>query len=95
MSDNQKTNDNQGRNDSELIPPSCSVIRMRYLVDVQRLNGVWQNVESLRDEAQAMAKEHEWKVWLTENTKTWKDTRIVRETVVHEILPNAEARREA
>jgi hypothetical protein len=33
MSDNQKTNDNQGRNYSELLRPSCSELLLRQAAD--------------------------------------------------------------
>jgi hypothetical protein len=65
-----------------------SVISVRYLVDVQSLSGIWQNVEIRATEEAAREKEAEWKEWLTENRKTWKDIRIVKESTVQEVLQN-------
>ncbi len=66
-----------------------SVTRVRYMVDVQSLSGIWQNVEMRATEEAAREKEAEWKEWLTENRKTWKDIRIVKESTVQEVLQNA------
>ncbi len=65
-----------------------SVTRVRYMVDVQSLSGIWQNVEIIATEEAAREKEAEWKEWLTENRKTWKDIRIVKESTVQEVLQN-------
>jgi len=65
-----------------------SVTRVRYMVDVQSLSGIWQNVEIRATEESAREKEAEWKEWLTENRKTWKDIRIVKESTVQEVLQN-------
>lgn len=67
-----------------------SVTRVRYMVDVQSLSGIWQNVEIRATEEAAREKEAEWKEWLTENRKTWKDIRIVKESTVQEVLQNKE-----
>ena len=68
-----------------------SVIRVRYLVDVQSLSGIWQNVEIRATEDAAREKEAEWKEWLSENKKTWKDIRIIKESTMQEVLQNAQA----
>lgn len=67
-----------------------SVTRVRYMVDVQSLSGIWQNVEIRATEEAAREKESEWKEWLTENRKTWQNIRIVKESTVQEVLQNAE-----
>lgn len=66
-----------------------SLTRVRYMVDVQSLSGIWQNVEIRATEEAAREKEAEWKEWLTENRKTWKDIRIVKESTVQEVLQNS------
>jgi hypothetical protein len=65
-----------------------SVIRVRYRVDVQSVSGRWDNVEIRDDEAIARRDEAEWRSWLNENRKTWKDIRIVKETTTAEVLQN-------
>ena len=65
-----------------------SVTRVRYMVDVQSLSGIWRNVEIRETEEAAREKGAEWKEWLTENRKTWKDIRIVKESTVQEVLQN-------
>jgi len=65
-----------------------SVTRVRYMVDVQSLSGIWQNVEIIATEEAAREKAAEWKEWHTENRKTWKDIRIVKESTVQEVLQN-------
>ena len=72
-------------------PSSCSVIRVRYRVDVQSVSGRWDNVEIRDDEAIARRYEAEWRSWLNENRKTWKDIRIVKETTTAEVLQNSQA----
>ncbi len=71
-------------------PEAGSVTRVRYLVDVQSLSGIWQNVEIRATEEAAREKEAEWKEWLTANTKTWKDIRIIKESTVQEVLQNVQ-----
>lgn len=65
-----------------------SVIRVRYLVEVQSVSGIWQNVEIRGSEETAREKEAEWKEWLSENKKTWKDIRIIKESTMQEVLQN-------
>jgi hypothetical protein len=71
---------------SPLDAAACSVIRVRYRVDVQSVSGRWDNVEIRDDEAIARRDEAEWRSWLNENRKTWKDIRIVKETTTAEVL---------
>ena len=73
---------------SELASSGCSVIRVRYRVDVQSVSGRWDNVEIRSEEAIARRDEAEWRSWLNENRKTWKDIRIVKETTTAEVLQN-------
>ncbi len=71
-----------------LASASGSVIRARYRVVVQSVSGRWDNVEIRDDEAIARRDEAEWRSWLNENRKTWKDIRIVKETTTAEVLQN-------
>jgi len=71
-------------------PVAGSVIRVRYLVDVQSVSGIWQNVEIRGSEETAREKEAEWKEWLSENKKTWKDIRIIKESTMQEVLQNTD-----
>lgn len=51
-------------------------------------SGRWDNVEMRDDEAIARRDEAEWRSWMNENRKTWKDIRIVKETTTAEVLQN-------
>lgn len=69
-----------------------TVVRVRYRVDVQSVSGRWDNVEIRGDETIARRDEAEWRSWLNENRKNWKDIRIVKETTTAEVLQNDEMR---
>ena len=73
-----------------LAPASGSVIRVRYLVDVQSVSGTWQNMDVAMDEERARFLDADWKNWLNDNRKTWKATRIIKEVTTHEVLQNDE-----
>ena len=80
--------DKDGKGGCSAMPGS--VIRVRYRVDVQSVSGRWDNVEIRSEEAIARRDEAEWRSWLNENRKTWKDIRIVKETTTAEVLQNDE-----
>jgi hypothetical protein len=86
--DNQQTEETHSAN-SGCAGVAGSVIRVRFMVDVQSLSGVWQNVEVKFTEDEARVSASEWKEWLTKNRKTWKESRVIKETTVHEVLQNA------
>lgn len=68
---------------------ACSVTRVRYMVDVQATSGRWDNVEVRYTETEARDKEREWRAWLNENRKAWKDIRIVKELTIERVLQNS------
>lgn len=70
---------------------ACSVTRVRYMVDVQAASGRWDNVEVRYTETEARDKEREWRAWLDENRKAWKDIRIVKELTIEQVLQNVKA----
>ena len=65
-----------------------SVIRVRYMVEIQSLGGIWQNLATRETEFGARKEMGEWESWLTKSRKTWKDIRIVKETTTVEVLQN-------
>jgi hypothetical protein len=74
--------------DRRLAATTGSVIRVRYMVEIQSLGGTWQNLATRETELGARKEMSEWEIWLTKNRKTWKDIRIVKESTVQEVLQN-------
>jgi hypothetical protein len=74
--------------DLPAVPSTFIVRQVRYLVDVQSVSGRWDNVEIRRNEEEAREKEKEWRGWVNENRKSWRDIRVVKETILLEVLPS-------
>jgi hypothetical protein len=61
-------------------------VKIRYCVQLQTLRGIWYELLVRKSELGAKKEMAEWKEWIGNTRKTWKDIRIVKETTIREVV---------